>query len=330
MVAAVSANSAPSSGNRFSIVQGQKRQKPPPRLVLYGEPKIGKTTFGASAPDVVFIPTEDGSLGLDVARIPNEGKCESFADVITALTVLLKEQHSFKWVVIDTLNEAQHLCAQMVCERDFGGKWNTSKGVEGFNAFSKGEKATAQEMRALLSLLDQLQQKRGIGIILLAHVGLHKQGNALGADFQKFGGDMDKNTWALVCGWADQIGHACRDLRASTREGESKAKASAIGSERWVVFDGGPGRDAGARAGYEMPERILLSWEEYEKASKADRSAQLVEQAFELVNKVPEKIAASVKQKLGGEVTQEALAALTKTQLETLIGWLLAWSKKGE
>jgi hypothetical protein len=318
------------SDTRFDLSIRPQKQKPQPRVIVYGEPGVGKTTFGTSAPDVILIPTEDGALGVDVPRIPNDGKCETWGDVLLAAKALRGAKHDYRWAALDTLNGAAHLCAEAVCKRDFGGRWTTIKDHEGYDAFGRGDKATAHEFRELLSVLDDLQQQRGMGVILLAHAGLHKQGNALGADYYKFGAEMPKAAWALTCGWADQVAHACREVRAATREGEKKAKASAIGDERWLVFEGGPGRDAKSRVGYEMPERILLSWDDYERALKLDRVGELVKQAAQLLTVAPEKQQAVVRDRLGGEATNEALRAIGARKLEALIGWLLSTAKKEE
>jgi hypothetical protein len=311
--------------SRFSISQPKRAtNRPPPRLLVYGEPGIGKTTFGASAPGAVLIPTEDGSFGLDVPRIPNDGKCETWQSVIMSAKVLLTEQHDFRWAVIDTINQAAHLCDEMVCQRDFDGKWNTTKGSEGFNAFGKGEKSSAQEFRQLLNILDQLQQKRGMGVIMLCHVGLQKQANALGPDFYKFAGDMGKATWSIACSWADQVGHACREMRASVREGETKAKASAIGNERWLIFEGGPGRDAKSRAGYDMPSRILLAWDEYAEQLASSPIDALIAQALELIVSAPDGARLIIEKRLQAKATDETLRSIGKTKLEQLINWLLS------
>lgn len=298
--------------------------KPLPRLVIEGDPKIGKTAFAASAPSVAMIMGEDGAQGLEVPQL----RVRTWNEVLDAVKTLRDDEHDFKWAAIDTANSIETMCAEVVCNREFNGVWNTKKGVEGFNAYGKGDKSTAQEFRQLLSLLDELQQKRNMGVILLCHVGLHKTGNALGADFMKFGGNLNKYTWALVAGWADQIGYATREMRVSTREGETKAKANAISAERWIMFEGSPGLDAGVRAGYEMPERILLDWEEYERQLKTDHVKALINQARELLDVVQDGAREKVAQRLGGQITEKKLRELGKQKLNTLIGWLLTQQQR--
>jgi hypothetical protein len=312
-----------SEGGRFALDIKTKPKKPPPRLVVYGTPKVGKTTFASGAEEVCLIPTEDGALAVDVYKLPTDGKCRTWQDVIDSVKALRDGKHKFKWAAIDTLNGAEELCAQAVCDRDFGGVWQPIKGKDAYNSFGKGDKATAQEFRHLLSILDQLQQERGVGIILLAHVGLHKTSNALGADYQKFGGNLNKHTWALVAGWADQIGFATQEMRVSVREGEQRAKASAISSTRWIEFDGNPAKDAGGRIGYEMPERIELSWDAYRDALSSDWVAALVDEATSLLKDAPAKAREVVKKRLGGEISEKALRGVGKAKLEALIGWLL-------
>ena len=53
-------------------------------------------------------------------------------------------------------------------------------------------------------------------------------------------------------------------------KGESKGKAQAIGKERYLVFEGSPALDAKSRRGYELPERILFNWDDYDRELKAD------------------------------------------------------------
>src|SRR4029078_13367683 len=43
------------------------RTRRPPRLLVYGTPGIGKSTFGSQAPNPIFLPTEDGLDEIDCA-----------------------------------------------------------------------------------------------------------------------------------------------------------------------------------------------------------------------------------------------------------------------
>ena len=216
-----------------------------PRLIVYGPPKIGKSTFAGSAPNVVFIPTEDGISGLDVMQLPSGRTCNTWEDMLKAVATLLKEEHDRKWVVIDTINGAAELCAKYICDRDFGGCWESRKGQEGFNAWGRGDKATAQEFKRLITGLDMLREEKGMGCILLAHQGLHRSGNALGEDFMKFAADIHARSCSLLVGWADHIAHACRDFMVHTphgKEDKGKGIAKQMSNTRWLVFEGGPGR----------------------------------------------------------------------------------------
>lgn len=305
-----------------------KQRRKPPRIVLYGEPGVGKTTFGCSAPDVALIATEDGSEGIDVFRLPHEGKCQNWNEVLYALGMLLNEDHKYKTAVIDTLNGAATLCADMICLREFGGRWQAKSGKEGYNSWAKGSKATAQEMRSLLDLLDKLRQRKNMQIILLAHEGTQRTANALGMDFEKFAPDMDRHVWPIIRAWADLVGHAARDVRVG-KDAAGKYKGRAVGKERYIYWEGDPGRDAKARAGFELPPRTLLSYEEMARALRSDWGTELAKQAVELLALVPEPIRKACSDWLekavgSSDPTETNLRKLGRGKLAELVNRLLA------
>jgi hypothetical protein len=51
----------------------------PPRIVIYGPHGIGKTTFGAAAPNAVILPIEKGLAGIRAKKFP---LATSYADVV--------------------------------------------------------------------------------------------------------------------------------------------------------------------------------------------------------------------------------------------------------
>jgi hypothetical protein len=126
-----------------------------------------------------------------------------------------------------------------------------------------------------------------------------------------------------VCGWSDQVAFATREFRVSTRDGEIKPKANETTKERYLIFEGGPGLDAKGRAGYDMPDRILLSWEEYESALRRDNLGELVSFVGKLIEDAPKDTKDLIQKKLpGGKITTDAIRGLGKEKIKATINWL--------
>ena len=74
----------------------------PPRLVLHGEPGIGKTSFGANAPGCVFIKTESGCDALGVPALPVDGVCETWEQVLQAYDAVIANPEGVERVLPGT------------------------------------------------------------------------------------------------------------------------------------------------------------------------------------------------------------------------------------
>ncbi|HOY62652.1 MAG TPA: ATP-binding protein [bacterium] len=82
-------------------------------VLLHGGKKIGKSSFCAGMPNVVFAATEPGLGQLEVHQAP----IQSWQDFIDFCNALVEEKHGFQTVVIDTINNLYAFACRAVCEK---------------------------------------------------------------------------------------------------------------------------------------------------------------------------------------------------------------------
>ena len=234
------------------------RENKPPRIMVYGQEGVGKSTFGASAPDPVFIQTEDGLGEIDTCKFP---LAQSVGDVIAELTALRDEEHNFRTVVIDSLDWLERLIFDEVC-KEFGVR-SIEKADGGYG---KGYVDALVHWRKVLALLDDLRNKRGMMVILLAHAKVERFEDPENAAYDRYSPRLHKHAASLVSEWVDTVLFATKRMRVS-KDGDSRTIAAPIGAdggERIIRTNGSPACIAKNR--YGLPNEIPLSWDEFIQA----------------------------------------------------------------
>ena len=104
-------------------------------LLIYGEPKTGKSTFGSQLPRSLFLNFEQGTNALaGIRSVP----ILRWSDMKKVLTQLRKPQarDMYDSIVVDTASIAWNLCEKYICQREsvdsirdipWGGGWNMLK-----------------------------------------------------------------------------------------------------------------------------------------------------------------------------------------------------------
>ena len=138
------------------------RADQPPRLLIYGPEKMGKTTLASEFPAPVFLQTERGESG-DLV-LDSFGSLDSFESVIEAITSLATEEHSFQTVVLDSVSALQKLVWDKVC-RD-----SNVKSIElAGGGYGKGYIEADNLWLQVLDGLNYLRTERGMAVVLVGH-----------------------------------------------------------------------------------------------------------------------------------------------------------------
>jgi AAA domain len=122
--------------------------------IIYGSPKIGKTTLASYFPNAVFLATEDGQNALECYRV----SVDSWTIFLDTCLELLKGNHPFKTVVIDTIDNLWELCRREIWEK---------RGIEHESelAYGLGSELVRTEFFRALTKLSMLPY----GIVIISH-----------------------------------------------------------------------------------------------------------------------------------------------------------------
>lgn len=238
----------PSNHSTLARITTQTKRLPN-RVLLHAVQKWGKTSFAAQAPQPVFLCTrgEDGLMTLiDSEQLP---PVAHFPDCITtwlelkaSLSELVIQPHDYRTIVIDTVNGAERLCHEYVCEHRFANDW----GLSGWLSFGAGPRAAVTEFVELLNLLDRLRDK-GCSIMLLAHSAPRTTRNPEGADYDRWEPILERPTSSLLARWCDMI--LFGSFEVITAKETKTARAKAKGQHRLIRCEPDAAYEAGNRHG---------------------------------------------------------------------------------
>jgi hypothetical protein len=220
----------------------------PHSIVVFGPPGVGKSTFAASAPDPLFVDTDDRTAHLAVKRI----KPASFDEILEIMRLVVKGDVTAKTLVVDTLDHAEMLLHKSLCDQhgvpsieDVGG------------GYGKGYIAAVGLWRRFALGLEALRNK-GVNTILLAHSHVRTFQNPLGENFDRWELKLDKRAHAFLREKVDAVGFAdFESVTTKSKDGGKLAKAKGTG-RTLLKFAPSPAYESKRFAAY--PETCELDW----------------------------------------------------------------------
>ncbi len=176
-------------------------------ILLYAHAKFGKSTIASGSPDAIFLATEAGLNHLNVYQIP----IQTWEDLLTAAKEIAEGNHSFKTVVIDTVDNAYRLCSDYICKQH-GIKHESDLG------YGKGWSLVNGEFQRVLNKLSLLPY----GLFLISHA-VEKDIESRTGNYTRIIPTLPDKARKIILGMSDFILYG--DIEESTdRDGEVSSK----------------------------------------------------------------------------------------------------------
>lgn len=236
----------------------------PPRIIVHGVAGVGKTTLGASAPNPVFIQTEDGLGSLDVPHFP---LAKTFGEVMEAFGALYSEEHSFETLVVDSVDWLEPLVWAEVCRRN---SWGSIEQP----GYGKGYLAAGDVWREYVDAVNALRNDRGMAIVQIAHTDIKRFDSPETEPYDRYVIKLHKRAAEMLSEHADMILFA--NWKVSTTKadvGFNQKVTRAVGrGERTLYTEERPAFLAKNRHG--LPPELPMTWAALVEAMHPQTAAQ--------------------------------------------------------
>lgn len=283
--------------------------------LVYAYGKMGKSSLAAEGPSAVFIGPESGTANLNVARLPTN----SYLEVMDAVKALTLEEHSYQTLAIDSLDWLEPLVWEHVIETVPHEKGHRVKSIEDYG-YKAGYVHALGPWRKLIAALNQLREKRGMHIIVIAHPhSKEAKDPTVATEYNRVQIKLHDKAAAL---WKEYVDCILFISPESTVAVDKKGKGKAISFkdeivDRYIYTEWSTGWEAGNRFG--LPPRLPYikgqGWETIMTAI-GDANPESAEAALTVVQNLALQI---TNEELRAKVSAAIEANKTnKTQLERL------------
>ena len=216
----------------------------PTRFAMHAVEGFGKTTIACHFPNPIIVGAENGiprDLGFAVQTLSPR----SWFDVFDIAGSLMNDRHDYGTVVLDTVDWMEPLIHRFVTERDserqteMNPKGRKLLSIEDYG-YGKGYLVAEEEFRKLITVLDELQAKRGMHVVMLMHSQVRTFKNPAGPDFDRYEPKCQQRISRVIVEWCENLLFGYFQVLSSKEpddvaRNEKTARAKGIGTGVRVV-----------------------------------------------------------------------------------------------
>ena len=260
------------------LEQAKKPKSEAPIITIVGSPGVGKTSMAGLFPNPIFIQAEDAGTVFEnwdedvqptlLPVLPKSAKDAAGNMTVSTKDTLLAQmrelatvEHDFKTLVVDSITALNVKFESEIAMRDSVG--NVADAAGGYH---KGYIEVAQWHSDFVYACDILRKRKGMAVVLLAHVGVHKVKNRPdeAAEYTVYSLDMHRASAERYISNSDAVLYIKKEEFVSGTETNRKGQVTKYGramqtGERVLITSGdGLTGFVSAKNRYQMPVEIPL------------------------------------------------------------------------
>lgn len=248
----------------ISLASISRNSPKPPRIIIHGDPGVGKTTFAACAPDPIVIQTEDGLGNLDVPAFPLSG---SYEEVIEAVGTLYNDKHDFKTLVVDSLDWLEPLIWRKVCQD------NKVETIERLG-YGRGYVEALSHWRQFFEGITALRDAKGMTVIMTAHSEVKRVEDPTMPTYDTHDLKLHKRAAAVAEEFADVILFAAVQTNTVTEDsGFNNKRIRAVTTGNRIMHTVGQPAFL-AKNRFSLPPLLPLTWADFSAAMWPEQAKQ--------------------------------------------------------
>lgn len=207
-----------------------------PLITIFGDAGMGKTTLAATFPKPLFILVEDGLMSVanqDVAALP---LIQSSSDLWSQLTMVIKEDHEYQTLVIDSVSALDRLFTEELIAEDLAERKRNDKNAKPapinkiLGGYGAGFAALASRHERVRRAAMMMSTNKNMTVVFLGHASIEQIDLPDQDPFMRYSLCLSKRSMSSYVDGVDLVGF----LQLQAFVDKKKGKANSFGSRQLV------------------------------------------------------------------------------------------------